>query len=98
RAFEAIAAIAALGATERADDLAKVARAFLKPLELKAAAAAALAKLGDPRGVTVLREVVRAFRSDGRTYVAETIGMLGLVELADELVLLAERPRGADLN
>jgi HEAT repeat protein len=98
RAFEAIEAIAALGARDRADDLAKVARAFLKPLELKAAAAAALARLGDPRGAAVLRDIVRAFRSDGRTYVAEAIGMLGLVELSDELVLLAERPRGADLG
>ncbi len=98
RAFEAIEAIAALGARDRADDLAKVARAFLKPLEVKAAAAAALARLGDPRGVAVLRDIARAFRSDGRTYVAEAIGMLGLVELTDELVALAERPRGADLG
>jgi len=98
RAYEAIEAIAALGARERADDLAKVARSFLKPLELKAAAAAALAKLGDPRGVIVLRDIVRAFRSDARTYVAEAIGMLGLVELADELVALADKPRGADLG
>ncbi len=97
RAYEAIEAIAALGSRERADDLAKLARSFLKPLELKAAAAAALAKLGDPRGVPVLRDIVRAFRSDARTYVAEAIGMLGLLELADELVVLAQRPRGADL-
>lgn len=97
RAFEAIEAIAALGARERADDLAKVARAFLKPLELKAAAAAALARLGDPRGVEVLRDIARAFRSDGRTYVAEAIGMLGLDALAQELALMADRPRGADL-
>lgn len=97
RAFEVIEAIAALGARDRADDLAKVARAFLRPLDLKAAAAAALAKLGDPRGAAVLRDIARAFRSDGRTYVAETIGMLGLVDLSDELVALAERPRGADL-
>lgn len=97
RAFDAIEAIAALGAREQAEPLARLARSFLKPLGLKAAAAAALAKMGDPRGITVLREIARAFRSDGRTYVADTIGMLGLVELADELVSLAERPRGADL-
>lgn len=97
RAFEAIEAIAALGASDRADDLAKVARSFLKPLALKAAAAAALARLGDPRGIDVLRDVARAFRSEGRTYVAEAIGMLGLDELAPELALLAQRPRGADL-
>lgn len=98
RAFDAIEAIAAVGATERADDLARVARSFLKPLGLKGAAAAALARLGDPRGVPVLREIARAFRSDGRTYVAETIGMLGLDELAPELAELAERPRGVDLE
>lgn len=97
RAFDAIEALAALGATERADDLARIARSFLKPLALKAAAAAALAKMRDPRGIAVLRDIARAFRSDGRTYVAETIGMLGLDELAPELAALAERPRGVDV-
>lgn len=97
RAFDVIEALAALDATETADQLDRIARSFLKPLTIKAAAAAALAKMKDPRGVPVLREIARAFRSDGRTYVAETIGALGLVELADELVTLARRPRGADL-
>lgn len=97
RAFDVIEAIAAIEAKERAGDLAKLARSFFKPLELKAAAAAALAKMGDPRGVALLRDIVRAFRSDARTYVAEVIGALELVEMADELVTLASRPRGADL-
>ncbi len=97
RAFDVIESLAALDATETADQLDRLARSYLKPLTLKAAAAAALAKMNDPRGVPVLREIVRAFRSDGRTYVAEVIGALGLVELADELVALARRPRGADL-
>jgi HEAT repeat protein len=97
RAFDVIEALAALDATEVADALDRLARSFLKPLTTKAVAAAALAKMKDPRGVPALRDIARAFRSDGRTYVAETIGALGLVELADELVALARRPRGADL-
>jgi HEAT repeat protein len=97
-AFEIVVAIVVLDARELADDLAKLARSFFKPLELKAAAAAALARFGDPRGVPVLRDVLNAFRPDGRTYVAESIGLLGLVELADDLAKLAHRPRGADLT
>jgi HEAT repeat protein len=97
RAFDVIEALAALDATETADQLDRLARSFLKPLTTKAVAAAALAKMKDPRGIPALRDIARAFRSDGRTYVAETIGALGLVELSDELVTLARRPRGADL-
>ncbi len=54
--------------------------------------------MGDPRGVASLRDVARAFRGSGRTYVAETIGMLCLDELAPELAAMAESPRGVDVG
>jgi HEAT repeat protein len=96
RAIAAAEALGGLGATQAADDLAAVARSFLKPLILKAATSAALAQMNDPRGIEGLRAVLRAMRADGRTYAVTAIGELGLAELADDVAALAERPRGAD--
>lgn len=76
--------------------LARLARAMLKPLMLKAAASASLARLGDRRGVEGLKRVLGAWRADGRTYAVTAIGELGLAELAPEVIALADRPRGAD--
>lgn len=76
--------------------LARLARAVRKPLLLKAAASASLARIGDPRGIQGLRAVLGAFRADGRTYAVTAIGELGLDALAPELAALLDRPRGAD--
>ena len=96
RFFEAAWGLGELGAQEAVEPLAKIANAFLKPLAFKAAAAAALVRLGDRRGVEVLRGVLGALRSDARSYAVELIGELGLEELADDVVALAVRARGAD--
>jgi HEAT repeat protein len=95
-AIEALDAVGALRLRELSDAVAAIAESVLRPLLLKVAAARALIRVGDPRGVPALRDVVRAFRSDGRSYAAQVIGELGVVELAGELVRLARRPRGAD--
>jgi HEAT repeat protein len=63
---------------------------------LVAAAARALARLGDRRAVPALREVLTAWRPQGRTHAVQTVGELQLVELAPELVALARRPRSVD--
>lgn len=76
--------------------VAAITESFLKPLSVKAAAARALCRLGDPRGAEGLRAVIRAFRSDGRSYAVEIIGELELTELAPEVAELAQRPRGVD--
>jgi HEAT repeat protein len=95
---EALDAIGTLRLQSHADAVAWVAQAVLKPLLLKVSAARALIRIGDPRGVPALREVLRALRNDGRSYAVSVVGELGLVEFADDLVRLARRPRGTDLQ
>ena len=69
---------------------------MLKPRTLKVAAARALCRLHDARGVDALRDVLRAFRSDGRSYAVQVVGELAIHELAGELLRLAHRQRGVD--
>lgn len=96
RALAAAEGLGALHAEEAREELATIARALLRPLMIKAAAAGALARIGDPRGVEALRAVLRALRADGRTYAVVVAGELALEALAPDLAALAERPRGAD--
>ncbi len=96
RVFEAAWALGELRVEGAREPLFKVAQSVLKPLATKAAAAAALVRLGDRRGVPLLRAVLRAFRSDARSYAVELVGELGLAVLADDVAALAKRPRGAD--
>jgi HEAT repeat protein len=96
RCFEAAWALGELGAARARDPLARVAQSFLKPLAVKAAAAAALVRLSDPRGEPALKAVLSAFRSDARSYAAQLVGELRLASLAPEVVALTRRPRGAD--
>jgi HEAT repeat protein len=63
---------------------------------IAAAAARALARLGDPWGTRCLRELLRGFRTHGRNLAVQTIGELQLGELAPDLVRLAQRPRAVD--
>ncbi|MDD9936529.1 MAG: HEAT repeat domain-containing protein [Myxococcales bacterium] len=85
-----------LGEPRAVAPVAAIATAFLKPLPLKVAAARALCRLGDPRGLAALFSVLRALRGDGRSYAVEVIGELGLQELAGELLRLSRRLRGTD--
>ena len=96
RCMEAAWALGEVGATEAIEPLATLAASFLKPLAFKAAAGAALVRLGDPRGVPALRAVLTALRSDARSYAVELVGELGEAALAPELARLAKRPRGVD--
>lgn len=95
---EALDAIGALGLQTHADAVALVAQAVLKPLLIKVSAARALVRIADPRGVHALREVLRAFRNDGRSYAVSVVGEFAVTALTDELVRLALRPRGTDLQ
>jgi len=96
RAFEAAWALGELKVEGAEEPLARLAASVLKPLAVRAAAAAALVRLEDPRGEPVLRRVIRAFRSDARGYAAQLIGELRLASLAPEVAKLVDRPRGAD--
>ncbi len=101
RVLSACEALAKLGGhaevvTLAREPLAVIARKVLAPLVVKAAAAGALAAMGDPRGEAALREVLRAWRPDGRSYAAELAGRHGVLALAEELAALSEKPRGSD--
>ena len=96
RAIDAALALGQLRADDAREELARLASGLFTSLHLKAAAGAALAQLGDARGIEALRSVLRAFRHDGRSFAAELAGELGLVDLAPDLAELAVRPRGAD--
>jgi HEAT repeat protein len=77
-----------------ADRVAVVGEALLRPLIVKAAVGRALARMGDRRGVTILRRLLRAWRADARDAVVATAGELALVDLAPDLARLVDRPRG----
>jgi HEAT repeat protein len=99
-AEHAIAAALALGdleAAEAREKLAAVAgRRFFVAVHFKAAAAAALAALGDERGIPVLRSILLARRSDARGFAAELVARYGLVALVPEMAQLVEKPRVGD--
>ncbi|MBN8614988.1 MAG: HEAT repeat domain-containing protein, partial [Deltaproteobacteria bacterium] len=102
RGFEAMAAIGDLGGrfdlkgSDTTNVLDTLAGALLKPLLVKAAAATALIRLGDPRGDAHFRAVLDAFRNDARTYCVEVIGELRLAAYASDVVAMLDRPRGAE--
>ncbi len=96
RVLAACEALATLRAETAREPLAAVARRILAPLVVKAAAAGALAALGDPRGEEALSAVLGAWRADGRSYAAELVGRHRVVGLAPALAALVARPRGAD--
>lgn len=75
-AIPAAEALGHLGATEAGPALRDLARRWwISPL-VRAAAAGALARLGDPLGEQTLRKVLRAFRRDGRDYAARLLAEL----------------------
>lgn len=96
RVHEVIDALGRLGATHARDALAKIALSFLRAPDVRAAAAAALVRLGDPRGVPALRRVLRGLRSDARSYAVELAGEIMAEELVPDLAHLVSRPRGTD--
>jgi HEAT repeat protein len=73
----------------------RLATSLLKPRPVKAAAAAALARMNDPRGVALLRPFLVGLRADQRDFVLGVVGALGLTELAPEVRSLLARPAGA---
>jgi HEAT repeat protein len=96
RGFEAMSLLGDLGATEAADALDRLAGAMLKPLLVKAAAATALVRIGDPRGEAHFRRVFDAWRDDARTYCVDVIGELRLAAYGEAVARMVERPRGAE--
>lgn len=76
--------------------LARVVEGFFTSAHVRAAAAAGLAALGDPRGEEALRRILGQWFSPARGLAVECIGELGIVGFAPDLDRLAARPRGVD--
>lgn len=94
--LEALDALGAIGMKSAADVIAGKSTGLFQPLMVRAAAGAALARIGDPRGVTVLRRVLNAWRPDGRNLVVEVAGNVGIADLVPDLLRLIDHRRGTD--
>lgn len=94
--LEAIEALGDIAGPAARDALAAHGARVFAPLLVRAAAGAALARRGDPRGEPVLARVLDAWRSDGRDYAVHAVGELRLERLLPLLLRLARRLRGAD--
>ncbi len=94
--FEALEVAPRLSDPRVREQVAFSASAVLGSRLITAAAGRALARMGDPRGIPTLRDVVGAWRTQGRTFAVQTIGELGLVDLLPEVIRLSERPRAVD--
>ncbi|HEX7478334.1 MAG TPA: HEAT repeat domain-containing protein [Polyangiales bacterium] len=94
--WSALDAAPRLADTRVVQAVAAIAQSFLRPRAVKAAAARALVRMGDPRGEHALRAVLTGLRGDGRSYAVEVVAETGLAELAPALVALVKRPRGVD--
>ncbi len=84
----AFAAAIGLGDIEDRDSLAALSRLATHPWRspiLRAAAARALVRLGDPAGTEVIRKLVRSWRIEARQYAVELVGELGLTSLIPDL-------------
>lgn len=97
RIGEVADALARVGCKQAREPLAKIALSWLGAPEMRAATGAALTRLGDPRGVPAVRRVLHGLRSDARSFAVELTRDLGVNDFAEDLVKLAQRPRGADL-
>lgn len=93
---EALDAIGALGLRAHTERVAAMARWVFGSAVDRLAAARALVRLGDPRGVETLRAALRGYRSGHRVLALQITLDLRLAELGEDLAHLAQRPRAAE--
>jgi HEAT repeat protein len=96
RSIEVTAALAAIGCQEAREPLFRQGTSLFGNAHARAAAGAALHRLGDPRGIEVLRRALRSFSALARTYAVELVRETDAESLLGELVRLARRPRSVD--
>lgn len=97
----ALPAALGLGDLAVADDasraeLTRLAKHRWRSPILRAAAARALVRLGDPLGAAVLRRLVRSWRIEARQYAVELVGELGLTALVPDIARALERSRKSE--
>lgn len=99
RPDRAFPAAIALGDLEDRDSLAALMRLakhrWRSPI-LRAAAARALVRLGEPAGAVVIGKIVRSWRIEARQYAVELVGELGLTSLVPDLARALRRSRKAE--
>ncbi len=91
RAFDAAIGLGNLEDHASLEDLAALARRRFSSPILRAAAARALVRLGDPLGARVIRDILRGWRIEARQYAVELVGELGLVSLVPDLARALRR-------
>ncbi|MEM7434745.1 MAG: HEAT repeat domain-containing protein [Myxococcota bacterium] len=84
-AFDAAVALGDLRDQESLGTLTSMARRRFGSPILRAAAARALVRLGQPEGVAIIRKILRSWRIEARQYAAELVGELELIELLPDL-------------
>jgi HEAT repeat protein len=88
-----------LGDLEDRDSLGALMRLAKHPWRspiLRAAAARALVRLGDPAGIEVIRKLVRSWRIEARQYAVELVGELELTSLVPDLARALRKSREAE--
>jgi HEAT repeat protein len=96
RLVEVVDALSHIRCQKSRDALGKLALAFFTQPHVRAAAGAALVRLGDARGVPALRRALTGLRGDARSFAASLAADVGAEALVPDLVRLSRRPRGAD--
>jgi HEAT repeat protein len=96
RAFPAAIGLGDLEDRDSLDALTRLARHRWRSPILRAAAARALVRLGDPAGAEVIRKIVRSWRIEARQYGVQLVGELGLVSLVPDVAHALRRSRKAE--
>ncbi|MGB5350259.1 MAG: HEAT repeat domain-containing protein [Polyangiales bacterium] len=93
RAFAAAVGLGDLADRDSLPALTKLAKHRWRSPILRAAAARALVRLGDPAGAEVIRRIVRSWRIEARQYGVELVGELGLASLLPDLTHALRKSR-----
>ncbi len=93
RAFAAAVGLGDLADRESLAALTRLAKHRWRSPILRAAAARALVRLGDPAGAEVIRKIVRSWRIEARQYGVELVGELGLASLLPDVTRALRKSR-----
>ena len=96
RAFPAAIGLGDLADARAHIELAKLARGPWRSPIIRAAAARALVRLGDPVGAKVIGRLVRSWRIEARQYAVQLVGELGLTSLVPDLARAFRKSREAE--
>ncbi len=96
RAFAAAVGLGDLADRDSLAALTRLAKHRWRSPILRAAAARALVRLGDPAGTEVIRRIVRSWRIEARQYGVELVGELGLTSLLPDVTRALRKSRKAE--